>query len=328
MLPTLTHSLRQRFANFAARRVQASLEHKLTQRNLFVFPPWRGLGFLGFLLALWLLGTNYQNNLILALSFLMASVFVFAILASYANMQGLSLVYLGHREVFAGGRVQLKFRLSHRRGHGADGLELAWQNQLDNPLLLTLEAGQELEFELDIVAAKRGLIALPPLRVQTVYPLGIVRCWTWLRWSARVLVFPKPERGAIAQAQLEALSGQGQSQVTGHEDFNGLAVYQAGAPTRRIAWKAYARGRGLWLKDFSQELSAENWLDYDAVQASSAERRLSVLSERTVVLSAQGEAFGLRLPGVTIPPATGVAHRKQCLEALARFAPTRVGHSG
>jgi uncharacterized protein (DUF58 family) len=33
----------------------------------------------------------------------------------------------------------------------------------------------------------------------------------------------------------------------------------------------------------------------------------------------QGEAFGLRLPGVTLEPNVGTAHRERCLDALALF---------
>jgi uncharacterized protein (DUF58 family) len=32
-----------------------------------------------------------------------------------------------------------------------------------------------------------------------------------------------------------------------------------------------------------------------------------------------GQSYGLRIPGVKIPPARGEAHRTRCLEALALF---------
>jgi uncharacterized protein (DUF58 family) len=32
-----------------------------------------------------------------------------------------------------------------------------------------------------------------------------------------------------------------------------------------------------------------------------------------------GQSYGLRLPGVAIPPGRGEAHRARCLEALALF---------
>jgi uncharacterized protein (DUF58 family) len=48
------------------------------------------------------------------------------------------------------------------------------------------------------------------------------------------------------------------------------------------------------------------------------------------VLDAQaaGMSYGLRLPGVTLPVATGDAHRERCLQALALFDARAIAGDG
>ena len=47
------------------------------------------------------MGINYQNNLILAMAYLMVVVLVFAILTGYKNVRGLSIKYQSVNESYA-----------------------------------------------------------------------------------------------------------------------------------------------------------------------------------------------------------------------------------
>ena len=89
---------------------------------------------------------------------------------------------------------------------------------------------------------------------------------------------------------------------------------------RHIAWKAAAREQGLLTKQFSGRASAELWLTLDLVPAGlDLEEKLSRLARWVLDAHANGHAFGLKLPGVTLSLGTGDAHRERCLEALALF---------
>ena len=67
--------------------------------------------------------------------------------------------------------------------------------------------------------------------------------------------------------------------------------------------------------------SSELWLDWTDAHGADLESRLSVLSQWVVQAERFGQSYGLRLPGASIPPGRGDAHRARCLEALALFAP-------
>ena len=67
--------------------------------------------------------------------------------------------------------------------------------------------------------------------------------------------------------------------------------------------------------------SSELWLDWQDAHGADLESRLSILTQWVIQAERFGQSYGLRLPGVSIPPARGEAHRSRCLEALALFTP-------
>ena len=75
--------LRDLYERWLSRRLPRSGRVVLNQKRIFIFPT--GYGFFYLLVAslLFIGGINYENNLILALSFLLASLFLVAILHTY-----------------------------------------------------------------------------------------------------------------------------------------------------------------------------------------------------------------------------------------------------
>ncbi|HEY5806392.1 MAG TPA: DUF58 domain-containing protein, partial [Povalibacter sp.] len=110
-----------------------------------------------------------------------------------------------------------------------------------------------------------------------------------------------------------------QDSSRGDEDFAGLRSFHAGDSPRRIAWKAYAREQGLHVKLYSGTAVTSHQFDWDSLPGLGNEARLSQLCRWIEDAHAAGHAFGLKLPGVTLPPNIGPAHRQRCLTALAVF---------
>ena len=87
----------------------------------------------------------------------------------------------------------------------------------------------------------------------------------------------------------------------------------------RIAWKAFARGQGLQVKQFSAYQGHELWLDWSQLPNIASERKLELLVRWILDADAQGLIYGLRLPGVEILPQHNASHRAACLRTLALF---------
>ena len=70
-------------------------------------------------------------------------------------------------------------------------------------------------------------------------------------------------------------------------------------------------------RDTQQTQKYELWLDFAQAGVADTEARLSRLSAWVLAADRRGVDYGLRLPGLEIPPSCGAAHRLRCLEALA-----------
>ena len=309
------------FFRFIDKRVRVSDEHRLSQKNLFIFPTRRGFVFLLVVIALWVLGTNYQNNLILALAFFMISLFVLAILLTFQNLNGLSLRYVSPvNDAFAGSEVILRFDVSKSSRASGEEVELIWFESEQDTMTIHSVPEVKKEYHIPLFCDKRGRRSLPRMCVQSYFPLGIIRCWTWLRWDSDLVVFPKPVNGKFVSHQQSAeQETDGLHPVKGAGDFSGLKEYVPGDSLRRVSWKTLAKGRGLFVKEFSESLNSELWLDFDSVSAVSAEEKLSILSFWVLHFFQEDEHFGLILPTCKRTPNKGSAHRLDCLTLLAEF---------
>lgn len=316
------------FIRFVDKRVPAADKHSLSQKNLFIFPTKLGFIFLSIVFVLWVLGTNYQNNLILALAFFMISLFVLAILLTFQNLNCLVVSFRGNTgDAFVSSPVSLSFLLLKRSKGAAEEIQMTWEPDVNsqdgsekNTTTVFGVMNNEEEHAVTWLASGRGRKKLPRLRVQSTFPLGIVRCWTWLRFNKEVIVFPQPVNGSLGHTQ-HAAEGEedGLHAIKGGEDFSGLNDYRIGDSLKRVYWKSFARGRGMHVKEFAESTSQEVWLDYSAVMANSIEERLSILAYWVLQCDQENETFGLSLPSKDIAPGSGRAHRDRCLLELAVF---------
>ena len=72
----------------------------------------------------------------------------------------------------------------------------------------------------------------------------------------------------------------------------------------RIDWKAYARERGLQVKQFSTPLGEELWLDFANAPDRNLEGKLARMTRWVLDAEAQGMRYGLRMPNGDLPGGT------------------------
>ena len=309
----------QRFQHWLRRRVPPTTEVTLDRFRLFVFPSRAGFGYLLTCGLIWLLGTNYDNNLSLALAFLMLSLMIVAIIHTFNNLSGVTLKGVGSSEAYAGELVEFQVLLSRRPNKRHENIQLMFHSGDASVTTVDLVDCSEARAKLFVPSTQRGWLNPGRLLVETHYPLGLIRVWTWLDLDVRALVYPAPMASATPAFQ-GAQQGEGRlPHEEGGEDFAGLKDYQPGHSLRHVAWKQYARGRGLHLKDFADYRVPNRWLDWDSLEGVPTEERLSRLCYWVNELAKTQTEYGLRLPGVELVPSSGLEHKRQCLRALASF---------
>lgn len=304
-----------RYQRWMDTRIPPTQRITLHQKNLFIFLSPQGAGFLVLAILLWIGATNYQNNLVMALCFLLLAILFVAIHLTFANLSGLSVRFVSAEPVFAGDVARFILELESTASH--QQLILGWHGEAET--VVSVQAGVPCYCQLSVNTTRRGVCRPGRFRLKTVYPLGIVRCWTWLNVQAEVLVYPKPLE---ADYRLYA-GGDSDDQglmVAGSDDFFALRNYVPGDALSRVAWKQYASGRGLFVREYVDYRGSDVWLDYQTMTDPDPEVRLSRLCFCALTLAASGRPFGLRLLQQRIEPATGDEHVKQVLRALAECA--------
>lgn len=307
-------TLGRRFAAFMKRRIPPARSVRLNQRSVFILPSGQGLAYTLLLALLLVAAINYQNSLMFAFTFLLGSAFSAAIWQTFINLAGLQVESLGVRPAFAGRRLEYRFRLESPTGRPHIALQLGWPGA--SWRTAHVPAGGSVDVVLLRDAAQRGIDTPGRLRVETTFPLGLLRAWSWLDMDVRGVVWPRPLEAATLRTTATDVGSAAVRRSPDGEDLWGLRDYQPGDSPRRVAWKQYARRDQLLTRDFEQPEGHTATLDYDAVPGD-VETRLSVLCGQVLAHAATGRDFTLRLPGGTFGPAHGEAHVEACLTALA-----------
>lgn len=314
----LAAHIKARWNLWLVKRIPPAASVLLNQKRIFILPSSTGGAFALALMLMLLAGINYQNSLAYSLTFLLTSLFIVAILHTYRNLAGLTVQANGASPVFVGehGCFRLQLR-SNGRAHQA--IALGWTAGAMQ--VLDVPANGLSVCELSLEAKQRGWLRPGRIRVESRFPLGILLSWSWLDLDQALLVYPRP-----LPADLPAALGAGadeedegaRSRGPGSDDFQGLRSYQPGDSKQRLHWKAYSRGQGLLVKDFAALAGRDIYLDFSQL-GGDVETRLSMLCHWVLQLSAAGQPFALRLPGLELPLASGAAQREACLRALALF---------
>ena len=309
----------KRFFTWVDRRIFAENQHTLSRKKLYIFPSKRGFAYIAIVFILWLLGTNYQNNLILALAFLLTSVFVIAILHTHNNLASLKIEYTGASPTFAGDDVAFTFLLSTPAKHFTESVEMAWLDGDDMVVNIDVDPLIAISVQVPQMAKRRGWQKPGRMLVQSYFPLGLLRCWSWLSWDVAALIYPQPQAIGVSNSRVADVNGEGVHPVSGGDDYSGLKSYQPGDSMKHIAWKAFAQERGLYVKEFSQNVSQERWLDFNDISVTDVEGKLSAMCHWALYFCQNDEYFGVKLPGIIIDPDKGENHRRRVLEELARY---------
>lgn len=291
----------------------------LTQRNVYILPTPAGLMLALTLLVLLVASINFQLNLGFLLTFLLGGCAMVSVHVSHGTLRGITLVLHPVDAHHAGQPTRLRVTLRNPGRSARYGIGLrALDSTGDDWVWCDVAAQSDTDVELHVPGLPRGLHDLPPITAETRFPLGIFRVWTLWRPAATVLIYPQPEPNAPPlPAGAPAAAGTQNAPAHASSEFDGVRPYRRGDPLRSVVWKKFAKADELVSRDSEQPLATELWLDATLTRSSDSELRLSRLCAWVLRAEGMGLRYGLRLPGLMLPPDQGPVHSRACLEALA-----------
>ena len=291
----------------------------LRHRRVYIVPTRLGWMFAATLGLLLLGSINYALALGFVLAFALAGIGLAGMVHTARNLALLSVSAGRAEPVFAGEAAQFRLYLENRARFDRPAILLRHLAS-GAQLVVHVPAGALTEAVLAVPAARRGRLALGRVMLETRFPLGWYRSWSYIEPDAGCVVYPRPERAPLPPAGLHAGTGAARALGSGNDDFSGLRGYQRSDSPRHMAWKVFARSDNLLTKQFSGDAPTELWLEWEQLPAGlDTEARLSRLAGWVLAAERTGARYGLRLPGQDIAPARGDAHCTACLQALALF---------
>lgn len=309
--------LKARLAAWVRRRQgQDGLPVTIHRRRLYILPTRAGFAFGALLLVMLLAGLNYSNSLAMILTFLLGGFALVTMHQCHRNLLGVSLNGANPSAAFAGETAHLQLNLGNpaklRRYRIAGDAPGSDRAAIDLPVRGT----QGLELSLE--TSKRGVLRIERVRISTSHPFGLFRSWGWVHLPIEVMVYPRPRGSLPLPEDSGARAGQRSRVATGTEEWLGLRDFRDGDSPRQVAWKAYARGAPLLVKEYSSAGSQQRVFDFSALFALDVEARLEQIARWIVDAEATGQRYGLVLPSIRIAADHGPEHRHRCLSALAR----------
>jgi len=212
-------SWRRRIQIWQDRRQPPVSSEQLSQRNVYILPSSKSVGYSIAIILLWLIGTNYENNLVLALSYLLMALYVSVIHATHRNLSGLCVEISDSSQVFAGESVDIQLKLTNSAKRARYRLRFRWDGT--EGTTVDVSEQEQTTLELSLPTEKRGWLIPSRLHIETTYPLGILRAWSLPQLRAPMLVFPKPV--AIEATSGDSATGaEGQASTPGIDEFGGL----------------------------------------------------------------------------------------------------------
>ncbi|MFT5594408.1 MAG: hypothetical protein ACI8SR_002797 [Oceanicoccus sp.] len=304
------------YERWLKKRLPLASEIQLSQKRIFIFPNKVGFLFLTLLLLLLVTGINYQNNLILSVGFIMISLFVTTIVATYQNLSSLIIKTSACESCFSGETVSLPLTFLNPNKTSKIGVFIGFDKK--NSKLIPIVQDQQY-IKLSFTPDKRGPLLVPRIKLFSVYPLGLLTCWSWLHLDFNGVVYPKP-----VDISFRSSVGSGEDDITettqsGMDEFDGLKMYQKGDSLKRVAWRQYAKTQQLMTKQYLDFQGDERCLDWYTLTGFEIEYRLQVLCGWVIKAHEQNSEFSLKLPGTEIGLGSGEKHLHQCLAALALF---------
>jgi len=311
--------MRKLFWRWVNRRIPRADEYRLGRRNIFVLPTREGLMFAGLLILCLLTGINYQNSLIYLFTFFLGTAFYATIFQTYRNLDDLHIAVISVGQGVAGEVIPLHLRLSAADGVARPSLVFSAPDQSE--IRVSVDEGGSEHVTAPVLSMRRGYVTVPPVRIETDFPFGLIRAWTWIRPERQGVATPRPimpPSGAQAEDENITESPNVPVHDGGQADLR-LRPYRVGDPLRRVSWKRYARTGHMTVADWDSPPADPSWIDWEQYPGVDRELRLSYLAWQVEDAYSNDRPFGMKLPGHVFPPELTESHYRNCLEALGTF---------
>ena len=329
---------RDRWSAAFAHRAISDDEVELVQNRIYVLPTLRGLGVIVIAIILLLVGVNYQLSLAYVVSFLLGGLLQVALHATYRNLRGLRIRAGQSPRAIVGETLSFSLAVAspERMREGitltrtsAESLSSsgklvklgtrAIRESLQRANRLRVLADQQAVYTIDVKAARRGVVPLGRVQIESRAPYGIIRAWSYVHFEWVGLVEPAPEMPYPELPHALGDDAKTSARADVAHDPDSLREYVPGDSLKRVAWKQVAKSGEWYTRTGEAGQRGEVDLRWDAVTINDTEARLSRMAAWIDRARNENVAFSLSMPTGTLPLADSAPHHMEALAMLATY---------
>ncbi len=323
----LRRFLGRRVAAWARRRQGADVPPvELQSRRVYILPTGPGVAFGAMLLVMIIAGVNYGNSLALFLAFLLAGFALVSMHQCHRNLVRTVLISATATPTFAQTPGALRVTLQNDATFHRYGIEITAPD--GTPTSRGILAQGQAQIDAPVDAPTRGVVRIERFQVSSSFPFGLFRAWSWVHMPIEMVVYPRPNGALPMPIEAGTKAGSRSRAHSGSDEWLGLRPFRDGDSPRQVAWKAYARGAPLLVKEYSAMGAELRLFDFRRLEQLGVETRLEQLARWIVDAETHGERYGLIIPPYELEPDSGPQHRHQCLSALAMHGLNRASNDG
>jgi uncharacterized protein (DUF58 family) len=315
-------AVRKRFAAWIKRRQGPDVPPvQLVSRRVYILPTKVGIGYAAMTLVMLIAGINYGNSIALFLTFLLAGFALVVMHQCHRNIVRTSLISAAALPTFARTRGTLRVTLQNDSTFTRYALEVEPDDH--NPAQGDIGPRGQGSIDVPIDAPTRGIVRIERMRISTTFPFALFRAWGWVHMGVEMIVYPRAHGSLPMPIDSGVRSGNRSQGLTGSDEWLSLRPFREGDSPRQVAWKAYARGSPLLVKEYSAMGAELRVFDFAKLESLGVEAGLEQLARWVVDAETRGERYGLIVPPHRLEPDTGPEHRHRCLTALALYGRER-----
>jgi len=177
---------------------------------------------------------------------------------------------VGQAYAHLGDKIELNYELRNDHRLGKLWVEVSeesnWPEPLTGRVLSIAGRGTTRRWKVSVTAQRRGRFRLGPIVLRSGDPFGLFATVARVPADALVLVYPRVLPLPYWQLPGSFLEGNvltGQRSLQSTSMVMGIRDYQPGDAVNRIHWPSSVRHRGLFVKEFELDKTADLWIYLD-----------------------------------------------------------------
>lgn len=300
------------------------------KKQIYILPTGFGFLFLGGSIVMILIGSAYQNNSVNLMGFFLLAFCFTAMVATQRNLKRIEVSLLEPVSGFSGEAIPVHCVIKNKSAKlGAHQIRFQLPSEFQSiahyDARSVIPPKQQRKLIATFRAPSRGIRSIERVRLETEYPYGLFRAWSFRRTDAEAVIYPSRRRVdsdlSLRLSSADKLNTSRQKKFNGDELLE-LVPLVSGETNRAVDWKLFAR-RGLLAKKQFEEAKGIALLLKLPARFKSLEDQENTLIELSSCVSAAIERHipvGIESPFERISPADSAPHAKRILRTLAGWA--------